>query len=175
MNYLNNIDKQIAESKRILESLHNFKKTKLKYINPKKDKRIKPTRKQKLFKNNVAKKDRADVLKIRAEKRDRKYLNRIPKQYKVYIISHWWEDRKTAYYLNHKKQCVACGSSSYIVLHHLLYKDYGLELDENLVPLCHGCHEEFHSTHKTKKDLRKETSDFIVLKHELEDFPILNN
>ena len=61
----------------------------------------------------------------------------------------------------------SCGSSKYINLHHLVYKEFGYEADKNLKPLCRKCHEEFHSIYGVKKDLYKETIQFIQDKKHL--------
>lgn len=99
--------------------------------------------------------------------------NKIPAlRYKEYIKSHWWTERKRAYYKNNKKQCAACLSNKYINLHHIKYGNYGEEKDTALVPLCRECHVEYHEKYGVSKNMTSQTSIFIQEKRELLDFPI---
>lgn len=109
-------------------------------------------------------------LKHKKKKKQRKH-KRIPKQYKVYIKSKWWTRRKNQYYRQNRKICAACSSKFYVSLHHMIYGDYGNELDENLVALCKWCHEEFHSIYGVKKNMKQETQYFIINKQESISFP----
>lgn len=95
--------------------------------------------------------------KKQKEKTERKY-KRVPKQYKVYIKSHWWEKRKNEFWKKNRKICYRCQSSSYIQLHHIKYKssDFGREKDTDLIPMCNGCHNLFHSLYGTKKDMNED-------------------
>lgn len=97
------------------------------------------------------------------KKNNRKYLNRIPKKYKAYIKSVWWENRKNIYWRKHRKICRKCFSSLFVDLHHAVYnrEDFGYEPDDTLYALCRNCHETFHKEHKLKKDMLKETRIFI--------------
>lgn len=109
--------------------------------------------------------------KEKKKRKERIYKNRIPKQYKVYIKSKWWTKRKNKFYRKYGKICQACQSTKYIDLHHMLYANYGNEEDIHLVALCRGCHEEYHSIHGVKRNMIKETHQFIIEKREIADFP----
>lgn len=168
MGLLDNIDEELKKIQSVRESQKVFHKTKLKNIEASNKKKKLPSnprvrlpksfyKKIKKPRNKVGKK-REKLIK---EGSNRKYANRCPKQYDIYITSHWWIKRKNLYYKTHKRECVACGSTEHINLHHLVYKDFGKELDKNLKPLCRVCHEEFHSIYGVKNDLYKETMQFI--------------
>lgn len=106
-------------------------------------------------------------IKKKKKRLARKYKNRIPKQYNIYIKSEWWEKRKNKYYQKHSKKCALCDSKKYITLHHLIYKDYGNELDENLVALCSEHHKLFHQMYGVKGDMKKDTLNFLKHRHEV--------
>ena len=108
---------------------------------------------------------------LRRQESKRKYANRIPKKYKVYIKSKWWEKRKNLYFQSHEKKCAICSSSEHIQLHHMVYKNYGNEKDEHLVPLCREHHNLFHSQTGTHTNMVKDTNDFIIETSEIESFP----
>lgn len=101
------------------------------------------------------------IAKKQGRKNKRKYQNRIPKKYDVYISSQWWEIRKNKYYRVHKKQCCVCGSAKSVELHHLHYKNFGNEEDKDLVPMCHYHHELFHELYGVKVKMHDEMTDFM--------------
>jgi 5-methylcytosine-specific restriction endonuclease McrA len=73
-----------------------------------------------------------------------------------------WARRKNAYFQRHGKVCEACRDSKYVTLHHTIYRNnYGNEPDSEVVALCHKCHREFHKFCPAKKDMRKETQEFL--------------
>lgn len=93
----------------------------------------------------------------------RKYKNRVPKQYKVYIKSHWWDKRRAEFFKRYGRKCALCRSSKFVQLHHSFYGEYGFEKDEHLVPLCQPHHFLFHKEiGKVKKDMTKETLKFLA-------------
>lgn len=94
----------------------------------------------------------------------RKPRERSGTTYKTYISGELWEKRKSLYYQSHAKTCARCGSFKRITLHHAYYdrKEFGSEPDDHLVPLCQGCHSDFHEMHGTKKDMRKLTNAFLL-------------
>jgi hypothetical protein len=100
--------------------------------------------------------------KLKKKKLPRKH-NRCPIKYKVYINSHWWEDRKNKYWQNHSRFCVRCMSTCHIHLHHAKYnsKVFGQEPDEELFALCEKCHKEFHDKFGVKRDMLKDTTLFV--------------
>lgn len=105
------------------------------------------------------------------KKRNRTKLAKIPRSYKIYIKSVFWEKRKNDWYRKYGKSCKACLHTKYINLHHMFYKNYGNESDDHLVALCLDCHAEFHELYGVKKDMVKETNEFIINKREVLDFP----
>lgn len=126
------------------------------------------------WKDKLANIDSKFRRKLNKNKRRQRKYKRIPTQYKVYIKSKWWTRRKNQYYQLNVKQCQACLSNKYINLHHMLYVDYGRELDENLVALCKGCHEEYHLKYGVKRNMINDTNKFIIEKRELMEFPLWN-
>lgn len=101
----------------------------------------------------------------------KKYKNKIvrkhktpkcPQDYKKYIESKFWAERKNLFYRTYSKFCVRCGGTNHVSLHHKTYDTiFGSEPDEHLCPLCECCHKLFHDTYGVKKDMMKETEKFI--------------
>lgn len=100
--------------------------------------------------------------KRRGLKVGRKYENRVPKQYKVYIKSIWWTRRKNRYYRDNGKRCEICKSARFIDLHHKVYKNYGFEKDSDLIPLCRDHHEGFHVEYGVKGNMRAQTDEYVM-------------
>lgn len=127
-----------------------------KRITGKSDTNFKRNKKLKKLGISISRKGR---IKIRGA---RKYKNRCPQKYGVYILSKWWGKRKDEFWRKYGKKCGLCGSPRFVQLHHAYYGEYGKEKDEDLVPLCQPHHEQLHSIiGKTKKDMRKETLDAL--------------
>lgn len=96
------------------------------------------------------------------------YLNparKIPAMcYYEYINSNYWKARKLRYYHINKKECVICGETSSVQLHHLCYdpKKYGAEPDDDFVTLCRYHHDLFHKTHGgVPPKMKKKTMEYI--------------
>ncbi|MSR87929.1 MAG: hypothetical protein EXS69_02080 [Candidatus Zambryskibacteria bacterium] len=68
--------------------------------------------------------------------------------YKEYIKSDAWFERRDIYFFTHEKNCVACESAEHIDLHHMTYDRLGSERDEDLIPLCKVCHDQYHTIYK---------------------------
>ena len=84
------------------------------------------------------------------------------RSYKTYLKSSLWTRRKNNYFQKYGKRCEACDSSSYITLHHAIYRDnYGDEPDEEVFAMCATCHGAFHKWCKLKRDMREETRQFL--------------
>lgn len=109
-------------------------------------------------KKNLIKKSSCKSRK--AKHRQRQYIKRIPKKYKIYIKSGFWRTRKNNFWQVHGKKCAICKSSKKVDLHHMVYKNYGVEKDEDLMPLCREHHEAFHTVNVTKADMKQATLDF---------------
>lgn len=59
-----------------------------------------------------------------------------------------WVARKDRYYQTHEMVCSRCGTGQSIHLHHLSYERMGDELNDDLMPLCVGCHDRVHELHR---------------------------
>lgn len=122
-----------------------------------KEKRIK---KSKIFQNS----DFYFNTRVKKEKR----VN-----YKLYIKSKKWSQRKKTYYKHHKKECVICGSKYEIGLHHISYKNLGKEHDEDLVSLCWFHHSKYHDNYGVKNKNNKTHIFIEEEKQEIEFFDIV--
>ena len=123
-------------------------------------------RERKLFNFKLNNPELKGFHRRKKRKKKKKLFNReykrVPKQYKVYIKSKWWEKRKNQYFKIYGRKCQICGSSSYIQVHHIVYKDLGFEEDADLAGLCQSHHEQFHSIYGVKKDMTKDFTEFFV-------------
>lgn len=97
-------------------------------------------------------------------KQGRKKKKGFTGDYFEYIRSPYWLKRKAKFYKTNKRQCLACGSYSNIDLHHTEYGNFGNEPDYALVTLCRTCHDEFHASNRTQRDMIKTTWAFIRAK-----------
>ena len=91
---------------------------------------------------------------------------RVPRTYKVYIKSKYWDRRKNLYYRTHIKQCAVCRGYNLITIHHLDYisKEFGNEKDSDLVAICWECHKEFHNEYGVTKNSHKMFAEFCANK-----------
>ena len=117
-----------------------------------------------LKKDKLPKKLRKRLSRLNRLKKKQRKLQKQPK-YKEYIKSAEWRQRRERYYLTHMKECRACKSTYRVSLHHLSYRNVGKEKDEELVPLCWQCHEEYHEKYGTK-DVENLSNAFIIEKQE---------
>ncbi len=69
--------------------------------------------------------------------------------YSQYIKSDEWSRRRDIYFSLHKKECIACGSSEHIDLHHMTYDRLRSERDEDMAALCNVCHEQYHAVYES--------------------------
>lgn len=109
----------------------------------------------------------------KVSKKERKrisYERSIPKKYTEYIKSKFWRERKFAYYRKFGKKCSLCQITVKIQLHHLVYRDFGREKDEHLIPLCETHHREFHENNEIGHNMVTSTHQFIQDKQEEEEF-----
>lgn len=121
----------------------------------------------------LSKEEKKSVKRKRKLEKTRKYAQRVPKKYHIYIKSSFWEARKSKFYRKFGRKCAVCSSSRSVQVHHKFYGEYGIEKDEHLVALCGFHHEQVHiGIGKTKKDMVKETDAFVEemrLSHERGD------
>lgn len=82
--------------------------------------------------------------------------------YHEYIASDAWRKRRAAYFKNRRKRCRACHARKQIHLHHATYERLGAELDQDLVPLCAGCHKRVHAHHKEVGGSLMDATDHII-------------
>jgi hypothetical protein len=84
-------------------------------------------------------------------------------EYKRYLKSPEWAERKRRYYQIHHRRCSACGTWKKIQLHHSSYDRLTREPDSDLWPLCSNCHRNVHQAMDTGRfrDLEAATI-FIV-------------
>jgi hypothetical protein len=82
-------------------------------------------------------------------------------KYAEYMKSKRWKVRRIMYFQKFGRKCVVCKGTRNIGLHHLSYERLGGELDEDLVVLCWGCHEEYHRRHGVKRESKEDTYNFI--------------
>lgn len=84
--------------------------------------------------------------------------------YKVYMASKQWKNFKDLYWNTHRRECAGCGGNECLHIHHVHYGYLGREREQDLVPLCGGCHGEFHEIYGTKTVMIEETNEFIEQK-----------
>jgi hypothetical protein len=99
-------------------------------------------------------------------------------EYRRYLKSPQWAERKRRFFATHPRQCAACGTypsrAKLIHLHHASYDRLGNEPDSDLFPLCvargwrrwlgfKGCHDNVHALAGTGrfKDLRAATETLV--------------
>lgn len=66
----------------------------------------------------------------------------------AYMLTEHWRQRRLSYYMSHARRCNGCKSTDSIELHHLSYENVYGEPDEDLMPLCEGCHAYVHIIHR---------------------------
>jgi hypothetical protein len=84
-------------------------------------------------------------------------------EYKRYLKSPEWAERKRRYFGAHPRRCASCGTWKKIHLHHSSYERLTREPDSDLWPLCFNCHRNVHRANDTGRfrDLEA-TTIFIV-------------
>lgn len=121
---------------------------------------------QEIIKNNDVTKEFLSSL-TRKQRRRLRCLLKNKKQkitYDVYIKSKQWLERRQKYWIQFGKECKACGSLERPVVHHMHYGSLGKEKNEHIIGLCWNCHEQLHDEYKTKRDMIKETIEFVECK-----------
>ena len=69
--------------------------------------------------------------------------------YKNYIRSADWRIVRASYFASRMRQnCVVCGATERLQLHHRSYKNLGREGLHDLEPLCQPCHSATHDMHR---------------------------
>lgn len=65
---------------------------------------------------------------------------------------------KTICFSNHRKECIICGESTIVEVHHY-DNNHNNNIPSNLVPLCPTHHQYVHSKHKNK--IQKQIDDYV--------------
>lgn len=81
--------------------------------------------------------------------------------YRQYINSDYWVQRKALYFKTHPKVCTVCGATDKIHLHHINYDSVGYEGDCDLEPLCENCHRVLHSIKDQQPETKEELYDMV--------------
>jgi 5-methylcytosine-specific restriction endonuclease McrA len=80
--------------------------------------------------------------------------------YDNYLLSEAWQNKRLIILERDNYKCVHCGAEEYLNVHHLTYKHFKKERNEELVTLCKTCHSTLHSIYKSlplekRKQLRR--------------------
>ena len=89
--------------------------------------------------------------------------------YKAYIKSKRWRNRRYAYYHKFGWKCALCKTNINLGLHHLSYERLGNERDEDLIALCWHCHYKYHEEHGVRRESKDSTYKFIQEEQETEE------
>ena len=65
-------------------------------------------------------------------------------EYKEYLSSRYWKDKRLEVLIFYKNQCVVCDSCYSLNVHHMKYTRLGKEKMSDLVVLCKHCHQIIH-------------------------------
>ena len=94
-----------------------------------------------------------DELRLQREEKDRalKLLYIIESvDYKEYIKSAAWHQKRLARLKKDKYTCQKCGDTESLEVHHLTYAHLGDEPMEDLICLCRACHQKVHDKYGKK-------------------------
>lgn len=135
------IDKLKEENENLSAELEHYKKVAL-FFNRKSDKL---SEKLQILLNafNEIKEDDAPKKKVSDEK----------KQHAKELASPKWKKKREEVFERYGKQCVECGSTKNVQVHHLIYRKghhlWEYDVDE-LIPVCKKCHQKIHDdkTHR---------------------------
>lgn len=78
-------------------------------------------------------------------------------EYRQYIKSLRWFDKRKQCIKSANNECEACGSKDNLNAHHYNYKRLGSELPSDLFCLCKSCHDFYHTAYQSNQ-LPKDTS-----------------
>lgn len=92
----------------------------------------------------------------------------VDKNYKDFIKSKRWQDKRQAYFKKYGKRCQACGTyKGPIHVHHMDYSRFGgREYLTDLCGLCAECHRTVTKVYKRnrRRGLRRVTMEFVNAK-----------
>jgi 5-methylcytosine-specific restriction endonuclease McrA len=73
-------------------------------------------------------------------------LSKRRRQYRRYLDSDEWKERRDKILWRDNYECQKCGSTVRLQVHHLEYADkFGDEPDDALLTLCRNCHRQIHT------------------------------
>lgn len=72
--------------------------------------------------------------------------------YETYIRSPQWRQLSQRLIKEAGRRCRVCNSGIDLCVHHRTYENLGHEPDQDLIVLCHDCHEIFHATRISRED-----------------------
>lgn len=84
-------------------------------------------------------------------------------EYRRYLKSPEWAERKRQYFSRFHRRCAACGTYKRIQLHHSSYERLTREPDSDLWPLCFKCHRNVHRAHDTGRFENLEASTLFIV------------
>jgi len=91
--------------------------------------------------------------KVNASMEDDKRRNELKfMPYREYLRTNEWLERRMRAIRRAEHRCQACNTTGRLNVHHRTYERRGSEHDEDLIVLCAGCHQIFHSHGKLAKD-----------------------
>ena len=94
-----------------------------------------------------------DDVVVKKDDKQKKNVSDEKKQHAKELASPKWKEKREEVFERYGKQCVECGSTKNIQVHHLIYRK-GHHLWEynvnELIPLCKKCHQKIHDdkTHR---------------------------
>ena len=74
------------------------------------------------------------------------------RQYRRYLRTEGWKQRRRVALDRAAGFCEDCGARTKLEVHHRTYKRKGTERPEDLVAVCHSCHDERHHGKRTTVD-----------------------
>jgi len=80
-----------------------------------------------------------------------KKIDKNKAEYRRYLKTEHWKKFREEALIFHGCKCSNCGSEKSLNVHHLTYKNRGHEKLEDVVVLCHNCHNEIHGIKAGKR------------------------
>src|SRR5262245_38656430 len=101
------------------------------------------------WKDRIIGKPRIEVAIAPKQKRQKKHKKRRrPVDYKAYINSAEWKEKRRLVFRKQGRKCTDCGKTSELQVHHKTYERLGHERLSDLEVLCRQCHANCHPEHQ---------------------------
>jgi phage terminase large subunit GpA-like protein len=84
-------------------------------------------------------------------------------EYRRYLKSPEWQERKRQYFSRLPRRCAACGTYKRIHLHHSSYERLTREPDNDLRPLCFRCHRNVHQANASGRFENLEAATLFIV------------